>query len=53
MPKIVVQITEMDTTNAPAIANGGGQRAASHNSGGSAKASGSNEIQDSVGWVCT
>ena len=53
MPKVVVQIAEMDTTNEPAIANGGVQRTASHNSGGSVKASGENEIQDDVGWVWT
>src|SRR5262245_2801159 len=52
-PKIVVQIAEMDTTNAPATANDARQRAASHNSGGSVNASGSNETQDWVGWVWT
>src|SRR5262245_20241718 len=50
MPRAVVPIAEMDTTNAPAIANGAGQRTASHSSSGSVKASGSNESHDDVGW---
>jgi hypothetical protein len=49
MPKSVVVIAVAHTTNAPAIANGAGQRAASHSSSGSVNASGSNEIQDWVG----
>src|SRR5262245_47869822 len=52
-PKIVVQITEIDTRNAPATANGARQRAARHNRGGSVNASGSNETHDWVGWVWT
>ena len=44
-------MAEMDTTNEPAIANGGVQRTASHNSAGSVKASGEKDIQDDVGWV--
>src|SRR5262245_54079343 len=53
MPKTVVVIAATDTTNAPTIANGAGQRAASHNNSGRMKASGSNEIQVLVGWANT
>src|SRR5262249_60157270 len=53
MPKIVVQIVAMETTKAPAIASGAGQRAASHSNGGNVKASGLKDIQDWVGWACT
>ena len=53
MPSAVVPMAKMDTINDPVIANGGGQRTASHNSSGNVKASGSNEIQDDVGWVWT
>jgi len=44
MPTIVVNMAAKDTTNAPAIANGDGQRDASHNSRGKMNAYGSNEI---------
>src|SRR5262245_9072448 len=53
MPMIVVSMAAADTTNAAAMANGDGQRAASHNSRGKMNASGSNEMHVSVGWEYT
>src|SRR5262245_62649566 len=51
MPKTVAQMTRIDNTNAAAIANVGGYRAANQNSSGSSTQPGLNESQESVGWV--
>src|SRR5262249_16270327 len=50
MLNVVAQRTAKEVTNAGAMANRGGERAASHSKGGNATTSGSNESQDPVGW---
>ena len=51
IPKVVAQMTALLAMKAPAMANTGGQRAADHNSSGSAAVLGLKAIQDPVGRV--